>query len=146
MVGSAKRGDQCAPRYPARRRRIRTRRNQMQLRSALLAATVLALPVAASAQPVTGLYMGMGVGVNITQKEDVRSFSLPAISPATGIGVGSADGSTGFAGLVSVGWGFGNGLRAELEGNYRSNNGSGFTGTRIGTSGVGGGSDRQIFG
>ena len=32
----------------------------MQLRSALLAATVLATPVAASAQPVTGLYVGLG--------------------------------------------------------------------------------------
>jgi len=30
----------------------------MQLRSALLAATVLATPIAASAQPVTGLYVG----------------------------------------------------------------------------------------
>ena len=41
----------------------------MQLRSALLAATVLATPIAASAQPVTGLYVGGGVGVNITQQK-----------------------------------------------------------------------------
>ena len=27
----------------------------------------------------------------------------------------------GFAGVLSLGWGFGNGLRAEIEGNYRSN-------------------------
>ena len=40
----------------------------MQLRSALLAATVLAAPFAASAQPVTGLYVGAGAGVNLTQK------------------------------------------------------------------------------
>jgi len=32
----------------------------MKLRSALLAATVVAMPFAASAQPVTGLYVGMG--------------------------------------------------------------------------------------
>ena len=38
----------------------RTRREQMKLRSALLAATVLAMPFAASAQPVTGLYVGAG--------------------------------------------------------------------------------------
>ena len=30
----------------------------MQLRSALLAATILATPLVASAQPVTGLYVG----------------------------------------------------------------------------------------
>ena len=44
----------------------------MQLRSALLAATVLATPIAASAQPVTGLYVGAGVGVNFTQQENVK--------------------------------------------------------------------------
>ena len=43
----------------------------MQLRSALLAATMLATPFAASAQPVTGLYIGAGVGVNITQQENI---------------------------------------------------------------------------
>ncbi len=48
----------------------------MQLRSALLAATVLATPFAASAQPVTGLYLGAGVGVNITSQEDVKSFNV----------------------------------------------------------------------
>ena len=47
----------------------------MQLRSALLAATMLATPIAASAQPVTGLYVGAGVGVNITQKENVSGAS-----------------------------------------------------------------------
>ena len=43
----------------------------MQLRSALLAATILATPFAASAQPVTGLYIGGGAGVNITQQENI---------------------------------------------------------------------------
>ena len=40
----------------------------MQLRSALLAATVMALPLAAQAQPVTGLYVGAGVGVNFLHR------------------------------------------------------------------------------
>ena len=48
----------------------------MQLRSALLAATVLATPIAASAQPVTGLYVGGGVGVNFTQKENVNGATV----------------------------------------------------------------------
>ena len=47
----------------------------MQLRSALLAATMLATPFVASAQPVTGLYVGGGVGVNITQKENISGVS-----------------------------------------------------------------------
>ena len=99
----------------------------MQLRSALLAATILATPIAASAQPVTGLYIGGGVGVNFTQKENVSgaSVGLAALIGAFLSTNGNINGSTGFAGLVNVGWGFGNGLRAEIEGNYR-NNQSGF--------------------
>ncbi len=34
----------------------------MSLKRALLAATILAVPAAASAQPVTGLYIGAGDG------------------------------------------------------------------------------------
>ena len=49
----------------------------MQLRSALLAATVLATPIVASAQPVTGLYVGGGVGVNITQQENIKRGGVP---------------------------------------------------------------------
>ena len=48
----------------------------MQLRSALLAATMLATPIVASAQPVTGLYVGAGVGVNFTQKEKRQRCQL----------------------------------------------------------------------
>ena len=98
----------------------------MQLRSALLAATVLATPIAASAQPVTGLYVGAGAGVNMMPNIQVN--------PNTIFGVGTANlkSHVGFAGVVSMGWGFGNGLRAELEGDYRNNpfyQGSGFTGS-----------------
>ena len=56
----------------------------MQLRSALLAATVLATPIAASAQPVTGLYVGAGAGVNIMQRTS-RS------TPTRLFGVGTAN-------------------------------------------------------
>ena len=56
----------------------------MQLRSALLAATVLAMPFAASAQPVTGLYVGAGAGVNITQQENIKNLSFPTLAPLGG--------------------------------------------------------------
>jgi outer membrane protein OmpA-like peptidoglycan-associated protein len=93
----------------------------MQLRGALLAASLLALPVVASAQPVTGLYVGAGVGVNLMQDERVDSVSSPfffdtASSP--GVKLGS---HVGPAGVLSVGWGLGNGLRFELEGSFRAN-------------------------
>ena len=88
----------------------------MKFRDALLGATLLALPVVAHAQPVSGLYVGAGAGVNF--KTD-QSF--------TGAGTGAGDSFTaqyrqpGFALVGSMGWGFGNGLRAEVEGSWRKN-------------------------
>jgi len=88
---------------------------------------VLATPFAASAQPVTGLYVGAGAGVNITQSRQVKEVFFPG-NPAFNTSSGSVKGSTGFVGLVSLGWGFGNGLRTEVEGNYRNNRNHGFSG------------------
>jgi outer membrane protein OmpA-like peptidoglycan-associated protein len=120
----------------------------MQLRSALLAATVLATPFAASAQPVTGLYVGAGVGVNITQKESINGAALgvPALVDGFVTTNGNIKGSTGFAGVLSVGWGFGNGLRAEVEGNYRNNSSGGFQNSIATGFGVGGGTREQKYG
>jgi OmpA-OmpF porin, OOP family len=88
----------------------------MSLKKALLAATVLSLPVAAAAQPVSGLYLGAGVGANYRENNSVN----PRLSPS-GILTGQVgiDTDWGWAGVASLGWGFGNGLRAELEVNIR---------------------------
>jgi OOP family OmpA-OmpF porin len=122
----------------------------MQLRSALLAATILATPIAASAQPVTGLYVGAGAGINATQKEKISAVSvgIPAVTGQFLSTDGNLKGSIGFAGVVSVGWGFGNGLRAEVEGNYRNNRSNGFTtgNGRSLNSVLGGGTTEQKFG
>ncbi|HVC61409.1 MAG TPA: OmpA family protein [Acetobacteraceae bacterium] len=83
----------------------------MQFRGALMAAGLLALPIVASAQPVTGLYIGGGVGVNLMQDETAKS----------GSGSGKFESQVGPAAVISLGWGFGNGLRAEIEGDYRTN-------------------------
>ena len=96
----------------------------MKLRSALLAATVLVAPVAAKAQAINGLYIGAGAGVNFLQDEHVNSVGFPFGAP-TGAGT-QLSGSTlrmdaGFAGVASVGYGLGNGLRFEVEGGYRQN-------------------------
>ncbi|TCZ59911.1 OmpA family protein [Roseicella aquatilis] len=79
----------------------------MTLRKALLAATVLALPAAAQAEPISGLYVGAGVGANFRQETTSNGLKLRP--------------ETGWAGVGALGWGFGNGLRAEVEGNYRTN-------------------------
>jgi outer membrane protein OmpA-like peptidoglycan-associated protein len=117
----------------------------MKFRNALLAATVLALPLAANAQPVTGLYVGAGVGPDFQLNSDVKNLQLGS-GPLGGLSTsGKEKYSTGFAGLASVGYGLGNGLRAEIEGNYRQTNGNGFTGfTRFG--GFNGGGQQQKYG
>jgi outer membrane protein OmpA-like peptidoglycan-associated protein len=106
--------------------------SEMSLRKALLAATMLALPVAAQAQPVTGLYVGAGVGINWLQDVDLTSQgALRTALGTAGIGqTGTASFETGWVGLVSLGWGFGNGVRAEVEVNYRDNGIDGVNGFR----------------
>ncbi len=91
----------------------------MSMRTILLAGSILALPAVAIAQPITGLYVGAGAGANFLQNEVVRHLQLD------GSGLRDHGASTrfdaGYAGIGSIGYGFGNGLRIELEGNYRAN-------------------------
>ncbi len=89
-----------------------TRRARFRL-GTLLCTTLLAAAGgrAAHAQPVTGLYVAGAGGVNLLQDEEVRlSPSFPG---------GKLRFDPGWAGLGSVGYGFGNGVRVELEGNDR---------------------------
>jgi outer membrane protein OmpA-like peptidoglycan-associated protein len=86
----------------------------MSLKKALLAATLLSLPMAATANAqswdprVTGVYVGLGAGANYLDDSDSNN----------GISISF---EWGYIGVLSVGYGFGNGLRLELEGNYRQN-------------------------
>src|ERR1700733_14926480 len=84
----------------------------MQLRSALLATAMMALPlVAANAQPVAGPYISLGGGVNFMQQESIKSAPSGT----------NLDLNTGATGVLAGGWGFGNGIRAEIEMDYRYN-------------------------
>ncbi len=76
---------------------------------------------AAQAQPFQGVYVGAGAGYNLPQNVAVGTV-LPT-NPRTTLNT-----KGGAVALGSVGYGFGNGLRLELEGNYRN----------IGISGVSG--------
>jgi OOP family OmpA-OmpF porin len=86
----------------------------------MIAAAAIVLPLMAQAQPVNGLYLGLGLGLNSLQSTDItgtyqwggRTFKTDGEN---------AEFSLGFGGVVSLGWGFGNGLRAEIEGSYRRN-------------------------
>jgi OmpA-OmpF porin, OOP family len=93
----------------------------MKFRNTLVAATILALPLAAKAQPISGLYIGGGAGVNIMTDENAQATARGLNS-----GTGNLGTHVGPAVDLSVGYGLGNGLRVELEGDYRYN---GFSGT-----------------
>jgi OmpA-OmpF porin, OOP family len=113
----------------------------MKLRNALLAASVLAVPFSVGAQPVTGqpvtgLYVGAGVGVNLMQDETVT----PSAGSKTGGTLGSRVGPVT---VGSLGWGFGNGLRMEIEGNFRYNQNDGASGFGAGSRSDG---NEQKFG
>jgi OOP family OmpA-OmpF porin len=97
----------------------------MTLRTGLLAAALLcSASAAALAQQTSGLYLGLGAGANFARDADISG---------TGISTeGSFD--TGWAGIGSVGYGFGNGLRLELEMGYRDNDVDGLSG-QTGASG-----------
>ena len=101
----------------------------------LIGAATLGLPLMAQAQSafdnfrvapqqaVTGLYIGAGAGVNFMENTSLASSSrLASGLAAAGIrGRGQAIYDPGYVGVVSVGYGFGNGWRIEAEGNFRQN-------------------------
>lgn len=97
----------------------------MKLRHVLLASAMFALPLAgANAQVIAGPYVGVGLGANFKQSE-----SVTLAAPTLGSTTGNVNSNAGYAGLLSLGWGFGNGLRAEIEGSYRNNGLQGSVGT-----------------
>ena len=96
----------------------------MRLRTALLATTLLAAaPVVAMAQPVAGPYVSLGAGYNLQQ---TRSGHYSPTTDANGAESGDVSKSgfrsgDGFTGVGAVGFGFGNGLRTEIQGAYLYN-------------------------
>lgn len=112
----------------------------MRLRKALLAAAVLAIPVAAKAQPIAGPYISLGAGMNFLQNELIRESN----NPTNGTRLTAHFINPGLASEVSVGWGLGNGLRLEAEGFYNYNHLHKITGTTFPT--FAGGENEQYGG
>ena len=85
---------------------------------------------AASAQHVSGVYVGGGAMLNFLQNSDVTlGQGLNGSAATLGMGSsGTVDYNVGYGGALAVGYGFGIGLRAELEGSYRYNEVDGMSG------------------
>lgn len=89
----------------------------MKLRNALLASAMMALPLAAAnAQAIDGPYVAGGLGLNMMQRESIDLGAPVNRSGNVRVNLGPAL-------VASAGWGFGNGLRAEIEGSYRQEKG-----------------------
>jgi outer membrane protein OmpA-like peptidoglycan-associated protein len=89
-----------------------------------MAATILAIPLAARAQPVTGPYVSLGVGWNYLQSQEIKGVSTDTTqfgNVGRSVNNKNINFGSGVVGLGAVGWGFGNGIRVEVEGNYRYN-------------------------
>jgi opacity protein-like surface antigen len=87
----------------------------MKSRCLFLVLVASALPALAQAQPVSGPYVSLGVGADFLQDQTVQPYG--------GLGPTNRDFSLdpGPAGNGSVGYGFGNGLRLEVDGDYSHN-------------------------
>jgi OOP family OmpA-OmpF porin len=95
----------------------------MKLKNALLVATMFAAPAVAVAQPVTGPYVSLGVGATYLDDQNLKSVTVPALGAASyGTNAnGHIKTDVDVMGSAAIGYGLGNGIRIELQGDYRQN-------------------------
>lgn len=98
----------------------------MKLRISYAAALLIAVPAIAMAQPISGLYVSVGGGLNLEdQSSQAYTFETfpgqPASQQVAGPGPFPITLKAGYAFSGAIGYGLGNGIRFELEGSYRSN-------------------------
>lgn len=89
-------------------------------------AAAIALVAPANAAHFNGWYVGLEGGANWVEDWDHVLFSTGGEGPTTTTNA-SASFDTGWAALATVGYGFSNNFRAELEVGYRDNDGDGYT-------------------
>jgi outer membrane protein OmpA-like peptidoglycan-associated protein len=92
----------------------------MNFRLVLAAATCLSLPFVAHAQPVTGPYISLGAGTSIADPVNASSYQ-PAILRGDVTYTAKNQFRPSYAGAGAMGYGFGNGFRVELGGDYLRN-------------------------
>ena len=81
-----------------------------------LAAALLGLPLAAQAQPVGGLYVSTGIGVDVMSTVDLPiTQALPPLIGSEVLHGRITAPKPGVDGRLALGWGYNNGWRAEIE-------------------------------
>lgn len=93
----------------------------MKFRTVLFALSILALPAAAWAQPVNGVYVSLGGGFNLiaNSKDSIKRVTAAGVTVPTN--ANKIQFNNGEVAVASVGYGFGNGWRVELEGDFYHN-------------------------
>jgi OmpA-OmpF porin, OOP family len=86
---------------------------RMRLSSAILVTTLFTTPIAAIAQPISGLYVGGGAGLHAPQDPNAST-----LGPGFGAGRIEMKENFGFNSNLAVGYGIGNGFRFEVEGDF----------------------------
>lgn len=89
----------------------------MRYRGAALATALLAMPLAAAAQPVTGPYVSGAIGGIFPQNSRIT----PGAPSIDGAGHLRLDRNWGIDGEAAIGYGMGNGFRFEIEGDFMRN-------------------------
>ena len=96
----------------------------MKFRIVYATVVFLALPAVAMAQPIEGLYVSLGGGLNMVDQYS-QAFTAESFQGAgpdvAGPGPFPITSKQGYAFSGAIGYGLGKGLRLELEGSYRSN-------------------------
>jgi OmpA-OmpF porin, OOP family len=98
----------------------------MRYSSAILTSVFFALPAVAFAQPITGLYVGGGVGLHAPENPQASP-----LGPGFGGGRLNLNENYGFNGELSLGYGIGNGFRFEVEGDFMRSGIRSLQGTRF---------------
>jgi len=86
----------------------------MKLRLFLAAATCLVMPLAAHAQPVTGPYVSLGAGTSLQPSFNYNYEDYPGAT-------GKFLTKPAYAAETAIGYGFGDGFRVELSGDFMRN-------------------------
>jgi opacity protein-like surface antigen len=93
----------------------------MNFRIALAAATCLALPLAAHAQPIFGPYVNLEGGTSIQNPVNFSDHDSLGFEGSVG---GKLLYKPSYAGVAGIGYGFGDGFRVQLDGNFYHNTAS----------------------
>jgi len=99
--------------------------NRRLILTSVIAPAAVLVASHAFAQPVSGPYISLGAGANYLDQQKLDSVNYPQLGVYNTGGVaqnGNISTNTDVIGSAAFGYGLGNGIRLEVQGDYRQNN------------------------